>query len=81
MNEIKPVQDDTDDSQQTPTARLQPLTREMLDEHTREVAQSVLPQCMTDETLTLEYGGEVLELRPLDTRRFIMHMSRFISMN
>ena len=81
MNEIKPVQDDTDDSQQTIAARLQPLTREMLDEHTREMVQSVLAQCMTDETLTLEYGGEVLELRPLDTRRFIMYMSRFISMN
>jgi hypothetical protein len=81
MNEIKPVRNERDSHQQRAAAELQPLTREMLDEQTLEMARTALLECATEETVTLEYGSRVLELRPLDTRLFVMHMSRFISMN
>jgi hypothetical protein len=63
------------------SAGLQPLSKAQIDCHTREVVQLVIDECTTDETVRLHYLGRELELRPIDTRRFVKAMSRFLSMN
>jgi len=77
---IKPAQDSTT-ALPSRSEELRPLTRDILEEQTREVARLALHHCTFDETVRLQIGGRELELRPLDTRRFVLHMSRFISMN
>lgn len=62
-------------------AGLQPLTKAQIDCHTHELVRMVIDECTTDTLVHLRYLGQDLELRPIDTRRFVQAMSRFLSMN
>jgi hypothetical protein len=63
------------------TAGLQPLTKAQIDCHTHELVRMVVDQCTTEEPVRLRYLGRDLELLPIDTRKFVKAMSRFLSMN
>lgn len=63
------------------TAGLQPLSKAQIDCHTHELVRMVVESCTTEERVRLRYLGRELELRPIDTRKFVRAMSRFLSMN
>jgi hypothetical protein len=61
--------------------RLQPLTKAEIDGRTKEVVRMIVETCSTDEVVHIRYLGRDMALRPLDTRRFVITMSRFLSLN
>jgi hypothetical protein len=63
------------------TAGLEPLSKAQIDCHTHEVVRMVIEDCTTEERVHLRYLGRDLELLPIDTRKFVRAMSRFLSMN
>jgi len=63
------------------TAGLEPLSKAQIDCHTHEVVRMVVESCTTEERVHLRYLGQDLELRPIDTRKFVRAMSCFLSMN